>query len=38
MDFARLEDADLKGKTAIVRVDFNVPRSDKGTITDDTRL
>ena len=38
MDFRRLEDADLSGKTAIVRVDFNVPRGDDGSITDDTRL
>lgn len=38
MDFRRLEDADLSGKTALVRVDFNVPRSDDGSITDDTRL
>jgi len=38
MDFKRLEDAKLKGKTALVRVDFNVPRNDKGEITDDTRI
>lgn len=38
MDFRRLEDANLDGKTALVRVDFNVPRSDDGNIVDDTRL
>lgn len=38
MNFRRLEDADLAGKTAIVRVDFNVPRTDDGCISDDTRL
>jgi len=38
MDFKRLEDAKLKGKTALVRVDFNVPRNDAGDITDDTRI
>lgn len=38
MNFRRLEDADLAGKTAIVRVDFNVPRTDDGRISDDTRL
>lgn len=38
MDFKRLETAKLKGKTALVRVDFNVPRDDDGKITDDTRI
>lgn len=38
MDFRRLEDAKLKGSTAIVRVDFNVPRDADGNMTDDTRL
>lgn len=38
MDFRRLEDAKLKGSTAIVRVDFNVPRDSDGNMTDDTRL
>lgn len=36
--FRRLEDADLAGKTAIVRVDFNVPCDDIGKVTDDTRM
>jgi len=38
MNFKRLEDAKLKGKTALVRVDFNVPVDAKGKITDDTRI
>lgn len=38
MSFTRLETAELKGKTALVRVDFNVPRDDAGRITDDTRI
>lgn len=38
MDFQRLEDANLKGSTALVRVDFNVPRDENGNVTDDTRL
>lgn len=38
MKFKRLKDAKLKGKTALVRVDFNVPVDASGHITDDTRL
>ena len=38
MKFNRLETANLSGKTAIVRVDFNVPRHDDGSISDATRI
>lgn len=33
-----LRDIDLKGKKALVRVDYNVPRDSSGNITDDTRI
>ena len=38
MDIRRLEEAELAGKTALLRVDFNLPRDEVGAITDDTRL
>jgi len=37
MSFQTLDKADLDGKRALVRVDFNVPMED-GKVTDDTRL
>src|SRR5580658_2989244 len=37
MGFQTLDEAELQGKRALVRVDFNVPMED-GKVTDDTRL
>ena len=38
LDVPRLESLDVRGKRALVRVDFNVPQDDSGAISDDTRI
>jgi len=38
LEARRLDDLDVRGKRVLVRVDFNVPQDEQGTITDDTRI
>ncbi len=33
-----IKDLDIKGKTLLIRVDFNVPLDEQGNITEDTRI
>lgn len=38
MDKLRIDDLNLKGKRVLMRVDFNVPQHDDGTVRDETRI
>ncbi len=38
MNKLQIQDLDLKGKTVLMRVDFNVPQHEDGTVRDDTRI
>lgn len=38
MNKLSIEDLQLKDKTVLMRVDFNVPQNDDGTVRDDTRI
>ncbi len=38
MNKLRIDDLELKGKRVLMRVDFNVPQHDDGTVRDDTRI
>ena len=33
-----IRDLDISGKRVLIRVDFNVPMDENGTITDDLRI
>ena len=35
---SKFSDFNFQGKTALIRVDFNVPLNEKFEITDDTRM
>jgi len=37
-DIRYIDEVDLKGKTVLIRADFNVPVDEKGNISDDTRI
>lgn len=38
MNKLQISDLDIKGKTVLMRVDFNVPQHEDGTVRDDTRI
>jgi len=38
MNKLTIEDLDIKGKRVLMRVDFNVPQNEDGTVRDDTRI
>src|SRR5262245_39285290 len=38
MKFKRMTEVDLRGKRVLIRADLNVPQSEDGAITDDTRI
>ena len=38
MNFQSIDQLNIRGKRVFIRVDFNVPMDDKGTVTDDTRI